>query len=541
MSADESCTYQLPEHLHDDRLEGQELGCYEPRIDGWPYKGGPYCLFHVQDPASSEKEIGAFTEALKRKRDSNYRGFVFPKGTLARHLLLENADFTGAHFSHHADFSGLTFEGPTHFSGVTFEKRVNFKGATFHGNVSFGGATFKEDANFEIISFLQRKPGRPSHWELMDSAMGTVNFNKARFESLADFTNARFEVTSSFINSCFLGNTVFIRAKFCERANVNFSYTTFNKECDFIETRSSSRMNFYRSEFFEEAVFRNAILQGPTEFHGSVFKGHATFSCDRPNQLEEMPLKVRFVDMDMKQVAFRGANLREVSFWHCANLDRAELSACLWNNAINRQRVLYDEMALRGYREKWGSRGDSTSASATPTLEDWERAENTYRALRRNFDDKRDSAGASEFYVGEMEMRRLAKPRLERHLFSLEALYLHISTYGENWWKPLLWLLILLILSTSVYTGWGLKIENSELIAEDIVRIYWQLGTASFSNDIAMFGRSFIHSLSVLTFLRVSVAEPLHWTGQLMAILQLVLSPVLFTLTVLAIRRKLKR
>ena len=50
-----------------------------------------------------------------------------------------------------------------------------------------------------------------------------------------------------------------------------------------------------------------------------------------------------------------------------------------------------------------------------------------------------------------------------------------------------------------------------------------------------------MYSLSVFTLLRVSVGDPLHWTGQLMAIVQLVLSPILITLSVLAIRRKLKR
>ena len=515
MSSDRPCNYQLPEHLHDDRLEGQELGCHEPRIDGWPYKGGPYCLFHVQDPDSSEKEIGAFTEALERKRNSNYRGFVFPKGIPARHLRLENADFTGAHFSHNADFSGLTLEGPTRFSGVTFEEKVNFKGAKFHGNVSFGGATFKKDANFENTSFLQRKSGVPSHQELMDGAMGNVNFNKARFKSLADFTNSKFKVTSSFISTRFLGDAVFIRAKFCKCAEVNFSFTTFSKDCDFIETRSRSKIRFYRCVFTEEAVFRNAVFQGPTEFYDCEFRHQGTFGNVSARQSKEKRLRIRFANMDLEQVAFRSADLREVSFWHCSKLDRAELSACRWNNAFGRQRVLYDELTLRGCKLKWGSWGDSGAVSDEHGFEDWERAEITYRDLRRNFEGRRDFAGASEFYVGEMEMRRLPKPRIQRHFLSLEALYFHLSNYGENWWKPLVILLLLLGISTLVYAGWP---KNSDTL-----------------------GISLMYSLSVFTLLRVSVGDPLHWTGQLMAIVQLVLSPILITLSVLAIRRKLKR
>ena len=536
MVSKQHCVYVLPEDLREDHAHPTASRCRESGVTE-RVTSGNFCIFHRYDSGFNETELQMFNDALRSKSDSNYRGFKFPPGFHTKNLRLEKADFTGAHFFHNADFSGKTFEGSTYFSGVTFEKRANFKEATFHGNVSFGGATFKEDANFENTSFLQRKPGMPSHQELMDSAMGTVNFNKARFEALADFTNSKFKVTSSFIHTSFLGDAVFIATKFCECANVKFSFTTFSKDCDFIEARSRSRIDFYRCVFTEEAVFRNAVLQGPTEFHGSVFGHRATFGDDPGRQSEEKRLRVRFVNMDMVNVAFRGADLREASFWHCANLDRAELSSCRWNNAFDRQRVLYDELALRRCKPKWGSWGDNTNVTDTLSYEDWERAESTYRDLRRNFEDRRDYAGASEFYVGEMEMRRLTKPRLERNILSLEALYFSLSTYGESWRKPLVWLLILLLLSSSVYALSGLELA----VSKPPLRISWPPGTASFTNDVGVFGLAFIHSLSVLTFLRVSVAEPAHWIGQIMAILQLLLSPILVTLSLLAIRRKLKR
>ena len=92
-----------------------------------------------------------------------------------------------------------------------------------------------------------------------------------------------------------------------------------------------------------------------------------------------------------------------------------------------------------------------------------------------------------------------------------------------------------------MYTGWGLRVDNPGAVSENIIRICWQPGVASPTNDLKMFGRALLHSLSVLSFLRISVAEPLHWTGQFMAIMQLLLSPILITLSLLAIRRKLKR
>ena len=488
MSSDKPCNYQLPEHLHDDHLEGQELGCHEPRIFGWPYKGGPYCLFHVQDPASSEKEIGAFTEALKRKRDANYRGFVFPKKISARHLRLENADFTGAHFSGDIDFSDLEFEGPTYFDGVKFNKSAIFKQSAFRGNVSFVGAIFQGETSFRGASFLEGCLERATFRELEKALVGAVDFGVAQFKSRADFTDSKFKVTLSFDNTTFSEDAVFIGAKFCERANARFLRVTFCKDFEFVEADSRSSIDFSWCEFRGEAVFRNAMLQGPMNFYGIAFRRTAIFSQDPPNCFEENRLRVRFAETDMEYVAFRAADLREVSFWHCSNLDKAEFSSCRWNSAYGRQRVLYDEMALRGCIPKWGSwrnTANDPDASAL-TQEEWERAENTYRDLRRNFEDRRDYAGASEFYVGEMEMRRLPKPRGKREILSLEALYFHLSNYGENWWKPLVFLSLLLGITTLVYAGWPPSLN--------------------------VLGLSLLHSLSVLTLLRVSILELSHWT-----------------------------
>ena len=534
------------------------MGCHEPRVDGWHFKGGPYCLFHVQDPASSEKEIGAFAEALERKLDANYRGYVFPKGFSAHHLQLDRADFIDAHFSDDVDFSGVTFEGPTYFGGVEFDKGAIFKGTTFRGNVSFAEAKFGGVVDFSGVSFIRSERIEESLDELWDSAIGAISFFGTQFESHADFRDSTFEVTSKFSNAHFKGLVSFRRVKFSEHSSAEFSGTTFSHNCYFVEVEGSSTITFTECLFSEEADFRNATLQGATRFIRANFASLARFGGAPTNESERTRLNVCFWETNMENVSFHNADLRNVSLYHCYRLDRVELIACLWNSAFNRQRVLYDELALRRCKPKWGEdEADEFLAMSVvrdsmesthgaidaraPRDDEWERLENTYRDLRRNFEDRRDYAGASEFYVGEMELRRLKKREPQQHLFSLEALYLHLSTYGENWWKPLVWLFVLLLLSTSVYTGWGLRVDNPGAVSENIIRICWQPGVASPTNDLKMFWWALLHSLSVLSFLRISVAEPLHWTGQFMAIMQLLLSPILITLSLLAIRRKLKR
>jgi hypothetical protein len=68
-----------------------------------------------------------------------------------------------------------------------------------------------------------------------------------------------------------------------------------------------------------------------------------------------------------------------------------------------------------------------------------------YRALRKGREDAKDEPGAADFYYGEMEMRRRARPsgssgsrgRAERGLLTAYRL---VSGYGLRAWRALAWL-----------------------------------------------------------------------------------------------------
>ena len=342
-----------------------------------------------------------------------------------------------------------------------------------------------------------------------------ADFSGVKFGGPANFDLAGFETTAYFGWAEFEDIVFFDASTFSETAELDFLKTKFHRQFQFLEVYSHSVIDFSSCDFVDEADFRDSTLLGPMTLHRSKFQREARFGPISFQDGKERPLCVRFWEMDMPNVTFRRADLRGVTFYNSYNLDRAEFSACLWNKAHNRQSVLYDELALRGDKPIWGSEMGEAIVSSPPSVEEWERVENTYRDLRRNLENRKDYAAAGEFYVGEMEMRRLPKPWIQRHILSLEALYLHLSDYGENWWKSIGMLLFLLGISTLVYAGWPKNLDT--------------------------LGISLMYSLSVFTLLRVSVGDPLHWTGQLMAIVQLVLSPILITLSVLAIRRKLKR
>ena len=415
MIAKDHCKYELPEHLRDSDSDSVALHC--PEIPDPSASEGEFCIFH--NP-SLDKSSTACIIALQSKRDCDYRGYVFPLKFNTDHLQFSEADFRGARFGDRVNFTAKTFIGVTHFDCVTFDKSANFRGAEFLSNVNFSQGTFHSvsfdqctfhgRASFRNAEFLELDMSKANPDEVYDAGFGgcAANFTNVNFEDSTDFRDSRFETTSSFASTRFGNDVTFRRTKFCENATAKFSDTTFNRKCSFVDVQSHSRIAFTECLFSEDADFRNAALRGPTTFERATFARLARFGGLPPQKLEPARLYVRFWEVDMERVAFRNADLRDVSFYDCKNLDRAEFSACLWNGSLGRQRVLYAELVLRGSRSEWGTDEVEEDGEVKRT---WERVENTYRDLRRNFDDRRDYARASEFYVGEMEMRRPCKTK----------------------------------------------------------------------------------------------------------------------------------
>ena len=511
MVAEQHCSYELPENVRDKSESLESWHCPNPSFN--PYlEDGRLCIFHFPGAKKRAEDLENFDNLLNEKQDAIYCGYVFPPGFDTTLLKLKDANFTGAHFLDHADFAGASLDGHTYFDRVTFDRGASFNEATFTGYVGFKKAIFLDRAEFTGATFcssLQEEAHIP-----FGTSTG-ADFSAAKFKALANFDDATFRTPVDFEYTEFEDDVIFHGASFSKPANAMFLETEFHKEGIFLEVSSQSIFFFANCVFHDLADFQGAVFRGPVTFDRCSFAVEAIFGEFRAQDAVESPIYVRFLNIDMQRVAFRSADLQNVSFIHCYNLDKSEFFSCNWNMAYGRQRVLHDELVMRGQKPIWGSDAGEDIGFDVTNAKEWERVESTYRNIRRNFEDRRDFAGASEFYVGEMEMRRLPKPRIRRQFLSLEALYLNLSNYGENWWKPIVILLLLLGISTLVYAGWPI---NSDTL-----------------------GISLMYSLSVFTLLRVSVGEPLHWTGQLMAIVQLVLSPVLITLSVLAIRRKLKR
>ena len=105
----------------------------------------------------------------------------------------------------------------------------------------------------------------------------------------------------------------------------------------------------------------------------------------------------------------------------------------------SRHNVLKDERDLCKKIEE-----DSSNAKLKG---EYEYVRRLYLELKCNFENKKDWNTAGEFHYGEMECRRnMLKTVWERKFFSLEAIYLLLSGYGERPKQAFLVLLLLIFL-----------------------------------------------------------------------------------------------
>ena len=309
-----------------------------------------------------------------------------------------HADFAHCHFHGLADFRDRVFHGSTDFTGAEFDRQAQFEGARFEGEVNFSAAKFG----------------------------GTAWFNRSTFE---DYLK---------INSAYFLNEVW----FAEVFNVTAVVVG--------------------SVFEKDVHFHNTVFAGGS-FAETQFKGLTTFGHFKHmvqgldlNIAGTAPSVVHFQGVDMKQLLFREANLVSASFNQCYNLDQAKFYDCKWNTESGRSHVLYDELALRGKVVPWEETAEReirrlnsrtqivvTSDSLDedqPTephlMGNYGAVEETCRALKKHFEDRRNFLAAGDFHEGEMEMRRLAKGPWARNLLSVEAIYWGLSRYGQRWWRP---------------------------------------------------------------------------------------------------------
>ena len=375
----------------------------------------------------------------------------------------------------------------THFifpEGVVFPER-------FSKRVFFLGATFDGEADFFDTVFEDE-----------------ANFSGADFQGEANFIHAVFNNWGNFFGAGFEGDATFIRAVF--KGKANFGVAVFKNDA-----------NFEDATFWDEADFVQATFEGTLVLAQLKKDQQISFlpQLDFRRVKFSKPERVQFQKVDLSYVRFLETDLRKV---HFTDVD--------WNKEKGKGRNrVFDEVSHDPFTKKF----------------DYALIAQLYRRLRANYEENLRYSEAGDFYIGEMEMTRKA----ERSIFKKLPLlfYKAISNYGESYYRPLCWILAILLIFPLLFMFAGIQPISLDPNNPKADVIHYRLdfsSTGSFlptTEKIGDYYTSFLYSMSVFSFIRDKKYTTIDNWGHTLFVIESILSPVTLAFFLLALRRRFKR
>ncbi|MEW6114339.1 MAG: pentapeptide repeat-containing protein, partial [Thermodesulfobacteriota bacterium] len=305
----------------------------------------------------------------------------------------------------------------------------------------------------------------------------------------------------------FTGDADFGSAEFTQGAD--FHGATFSEGGNFIDTKFAGPSNFSSAEFLGRMFFASNDKDVP------IFSGvEIDFRSVYINPLDVLIIH----DADLRRCKFQGTDLRK------AAITGVRWSPIPFSETFCRHLCLCQRTGTRFCRL---GVYDEISPLSLEQTRSWSHIERQYRELKQNYEDRRDYERAGDFHYGEKEARRNKENRdTPPGLRLWLTLYWLVSGYGERYWRPLLWALVLLLVSTYCYIQWDLlHLKVKGPFADRIIH-WWDAG---------------LYSLRVMTLLKPSNFDPVLFWGHLIYVAQSLLGPLLLGLFALALRQRLKR
>lgn len=434
----------------------------------------------------------------RTSRRDNYSTIVFPADvSFADTIFPRNVSFSGAVFKGEVDFRGSIFRGTADFGGTSvlenyrtiFEKKVTFENVTFEREADFSCVRFNGDVNFKSAVFSGDTWFRSTTFE--DGAY----FDKAVFEKEALFSNPRFLSEAIFDRATFKGRTLFL--------GTCFDGTTFTPVESQLRTRRAHQIQWSRTLPYFTVSRWISLAVGK----GGRKCGILWTKCD-----------ASFTSVNIEGyglLTFRRADLRRALFRN-TDLTKPEFVDVRWPQK-GHMNCVYDEV--------------SRSRRTEDRAKDWGDFEQLYRALKRNYEDRRDHARAGDFHFREKEMRK-RNPSTPLGDKALLWGYWILSAYSERIWPAVLWFVVIVVLGTFCYLQIGLVPKGGG----PPLNWGWRL-----TGDWHGFGEVLIYSARSSLFLRPDDFVLATLGSKVMNLIQSVSSPVVIGLLGLAIRQRLKR
>jgi uncharacterized protein YjbI with pentapeptide repeats len=386
-----------------------------------------------------------------------------------------DAAFAGASFQGGAGFAGASFQGDAGFAGASFQGRVWFDGATFQGTTLFDRATFQGRAAFSGAAFLEEADFAGATFQ------GDAGFDGAIVRRDASFADAKFEQARQLGPLLVYGLLRLDAAHFAQLTLVEAS--TRGLSCQ--RTRFPAGVQFRLRG--AQVVLDDADLPSP-----SLLTGVGTLSDARlarrerrlvqavrrlaPAATGEWSARPRLMSVQGANLA--GLSLANIDLGQCRfagahNLDKLRFEAEVSFAAAparlpwDWRQVLAEERAWRAARSNrwaapdwWPAWLHEPYRTEWPTVVEAAQLAGLYRALRKAREDAKDEPGAADFYYGEMEMRRHARPgrtggasRGQVEHAVLTGYWL-VSGYGLRAWRALAALAVVLVAFAGLLV-WG--------------------------------------------------------------------------------------
>jgi Pentapeptide repeats (9 copies) len=411
-------------------------------------------------------------------------------------------------------FSMAEFHDECRFIGTNFKSTVTFDRSTVHGFTMFGPVCFEQDASFQEAKFQSQAIFSPNvvfrgharfgghYGNVFHDARGKilyqaaifadgVNFGGAVFESWAGFDGVRCRGTANFFLCRFQADVSFEdvvidgpvlsfhRASFVQTQkewSVSSSEYVVLDAASFTQTLTlkvdTKALTCSRANFLGGAVVR--VNGAVVVIEGSHFEKTSLFTAgesDNTSAGRSQLISLRRTNVENLAL---NLDLRRCRFQDAHRLDKLRIEGCdlfavsprgwtirhPWPPSLRwtRRQVLAEECDWRYQRQKrpeWRILPEDGLVREFTAL-DPEQIANIYRALRKGREDNRDVAGSSDFYYGEMEMRRQSRSSSsswgERAVLFL---YWLTSGYGTRVLRPLTLLFATIFSFAALLHSWG--------------------------------------------------------------------------------------
>lgn len=399
-------------------------------------------------------------------------------------------------------FTNCTFQGDTNFLGAApGEKTIPDNMILVENNISFTKCIFEKEFRIRGQHFLKNFNISDCHFHgdfhiLFSSFKGLSYIHSSTFYKNFNYVlNTHFGrldiASNTFNNLTFLGqNTYFSNLSFSNEVNGKITFNTNTYKSGFSLHHSFlNHSSFFQDEKYSSANFQD--IEFSNKKH-SFEKIHLSDKSTIKFRNALFPKSAIFHNCDIYKMSFTNSDVTEVKF-----------SSCNWDS--KRRLIIFDE------KEKKDS------------IIELKQLENLYRQFKKNFENFKDWELSGKAYISEMTIRKKRHWKEKNYLsWWIFLIYDCLGAYTQDYIRPLKWFLLL---SSLVFPFYYTLFENFNLF-----HLY---PYADFSISNA-FKKSFAAAIPL-------IKTDLIYYNWWMQSLQVILSTILLTFFVLALRKRFKQ